>query len=347
MYFKRFCTALFCIVSPMGALAQTSPFESGWLLDNEASVLNFVSVKKGTVMEQSRFDTVSGEIDETGLATVRIPLDSIDTSIDLRNVRMRFLLFQTFEYPEAIVTAQLTPDMLSGLTPGGTARIELPVTLDLHGVRADITVDASATLHGDNNVTVSSRRPFILHLEDFNLLEGLGKLEEAAEVTITPSTAISFALNFDRNIDAAPVAVADAGSIALEPQGPLTTEACQGRFEILTQTRSVTFEPNSAVLTGESQPVLNTLRDIILQCEGMNIEVAGHTDSIGSADYNLSLSRQRADAVVRYLVANDIASDRLVSNGFGEAQPIASNDTADGRSRNRRITFSLASANQI
>jgi outer membrane protein OmpA-like peptidoglycan-associated protein len=69
----------------------------------------------------------------------------------------------------------------------------------------------------------------------------------------------------------------------------------------------------------------------------VNIEVAGHTDSRGSDEYNMKLSQRRADAVRNYLVSKGIAADRLFAKGYGESQPVADNATDEGRFKNRRV----------
>ena len=69
----------------------------------------------------------------------------------------------------------------------------------------------------------------------------------------------------------------------------------------------------------------------------VNIEVAGHTDSRGSDEYNMKLSQRRAEAVRSYLVSKGIASDRLSAKGYGESQPVADNATDEGRFQNRRV----------
>ena len=74
---------------------------------------------------------------------------------------------------------------------------------------------------------------------------------------------------------------------------------------------------------------------------GMQILIAGHTDSMGSDAYNLALSRGRAASVERYLIEQGIAPQRLRSQGFGESRPIASNDTEEGRRQNRRVEFQV------
>jgi hypothetical protein len=73
-------------------------------------------------------------------------------------------------------------------------------------------------------------------------------------------------------------------------------------------------------------------------CHGaMDIEVAGHTDSMGSDAYNMKLSQQRAGAVRNFLISKGVAADRLTAKGYGESQPVADNATREGRIQNRRV----------
>lgn len=333
---------------PNHAFADESAFSGGWTLSEAGSNLHFISVKKGKIMESSTFARLGGTIDEDGVAKFEVALDSIDTSVDLRNVRMRFLLFETFLHPKATVTAQLTEDLLDGLEARGSIKTALPFTLDLHGVTKELEAQVIVTLIGQNRVSVAAAQPVILKLEDFALMEGRQKLQEAAEVTIVPATSVLFHLVFDRNDPLAPstallASVNASSDAALEPEGDFDREACLGRFDILSRSGNVNFLPGSADLTKESTLILKDVAYIIGKCPGMNVKVAGHTDSKGTAQYNQWLSQQRAQSVVNYLVSAGIPETRLESRGYGEKQPIASNRTVAGRKANRRIEFSLAS----
>lgn len=343
---RKLATASVIALCTLGtsAIAQEAPFDGGWSIDQDASSLNFVSVKKGSVMELSRFATIEGTIAEDGNVNLTIPLDSVDTSVDLRNVRMRFLFFETFAHPEATITAQITEDMLADLETLGTKTVTLPFSIALHGVEQDMSAEVLVSLISTNRVSVSSVAPIIMKVADFGLEGGIEKLQEAAEVVIVPATSVTFNFAFDRNgtaasSDGVPLAMARA-TTALEPEGALTLEACAGRFEILSRTNTIEFEKSSANLTDEAIPLLNSIVGITQQCPGMEITVAGHTDSFGPAEYNLALSQDRADAVVQYLVNAGADQSQFVARGFGEAFPVANNATADGRAKNRRISFS-------
>ncbi|MEL6999294.1 MAG: OmpA family protein [Pseudomonadota bacterium] len=103
--------------------------------------------------------------------------------------------------------------------------------------------------------------------------------------------------------------------------------------------RPVDFDTGSAVLTEESKAVMDTLIATLERCSGDPIEIGGHTDSQGSADLNQRLSQARAEAVRDALIQRGISLDMLVARGYGEAEPIADNQTDAGRARNRRIEF--------
>lgn len=337
---------LLALCSPVQA--QVTPFAPGWTLDNAASQLRFQSVKNETKVESSTFATFSGGIDADGQATVRVLLDSVDTKIDLRNVRMRFLFFETFKYPEAVITAKIDPAEIADLATTRRKTVHVAYTLDLHGVSKTLEADVAATLVSDDMVVISTTTPIVIGVADFGLIENLGKLQDAAKVVIIPSGTISFDFAFRRNSgDAiAPVAPADEpvppANAALESSGDFNLEECTGRFEILSRTGNIYFNSGSTRLAAESAPLLDSLAAIIARCPGMVIKVSGYTDSDGSELANQKLSDARATAVATYLVGKGIEADRITSAGMGEANPAFPNDSPENKARNRRIEFSLA-----
>jgi outer membrane protein OmpA-like peptidoglycan-associated protein len=90
-----------------------------------------------------------------------------------------------------------------------------------------------------------------------------------------------------------------------------------------------------------SYPVLDQVAQVMRERPTAVVRVEGHTDSFGSDSYNQSLSERRSHAVVRYLIQKGIQSERLEAVGFGESRPIASNDTEQGRAKNRRTEFHI------
>jgi len=103
---------------------------------------------------------------------------------------------------------------------------------------------------------------------------------------------------------------------------------------------NVEFEFNSANLSPATLGTLNEVGQALTTRPEAGVEIQGHTDAVGAAAYNMQLSQRRAAAVREYLLANfDLNPDQLTAQGFGEADPIASNDTDEGRARNRRVQF--------
>lgn len=105
----------------------------------------------------------------------------------------------------------------------------------------------------------------------------------------------------------------------------------------------VNFEFDSAKLTTASLAILNEAAALLNHHKQVKVEVAGHTDSKGRAEYNQSLSEKRAKAVRDYLIGKGVSADRLTSNGYGETRPVATNDTDAGRARNRRTELTIIS----
>lgn len=343
---RAMLVACFAIIGLAGtAHAQADPFASGWTLQPEMSNLNFQSVKKQTVVETSSFATLEGSIDQGGATQVKVLLDSVDTKVDLRNVRMRFLFFETFKFPEATITTQLDSALLADLPQVRRKQVPVTYTMDLHGVTKSFEAQVTVTLLGNDLVSVSSGTPISVGVADFGLNEGLGKLQDAANVDIVPSATVSFDFVFARNTATAQTTTAPAAapvkSVALEAEGDFDLEACKGRFEILSRTGNIYFTSGSSRLEDKSAPLLNALADIIKRCPGLLIEVGGHTDSVGSDALNLRLSRLRAKSVTDFLSAKGVDGNTMTSKGYGETTPIATNDTKEGRWKNRRIGFKV------
>jgi OOP family OmpA-OmpF porin len=113
----------------------------------------------------------------------------------------------------------------------------------------------------------------------------------------------------------------------------------QANIDELIEGKIVEFETDSDVIAAVGTALLDEILAALQQFPDVSIEIAGHTDDLGSEEYNDELSRRRADAVLAYLVARGEPVDRFLVSGYGESRPIADNTTADGRARNRRIEF--------
>ncbi|HEV7230063.1 MAG TPA: OmpA family protein [Bacteroidia bacterium] len=104
----------------------------------------------------------------------------------------------------------------------------------------------------------------------------------------------------------------------------------------VTRLDNVTFESGKANLRPESNKALNDLAEFMARKKNIKIEIAGHTDNVGDKDANQKLSQERAASVKAYLVKKGISTDRVIAKGYGDTQPMADNDTPEGKQKNRR-----------
>ena len=107
---------------------------------------------------------------------------------------------------------------------------------------------------------------------------------------------------------------------------------------------NITFASARAEIAADFYPVLNSVALVLEEYNKTVVVISGHTDSDGSADYNQGLSEQRANAVSSYLKTRKINAVRLETIGFGESQPMASNNTQEGKALNRRVEITLIPA---
>jgi outer membrane protein OmpA-like peptidoglycan-associated protein len=115
----------------------------------------------------------------------------------------------------------------------------------------------------------------------------------------------------------------------------------QGDNITLSMPGNITFAFNDASLQPQFYPVLNDVASTLAEYNQTVVEVAGHTDSVGSDAYNQELSVRRANSVAAYLASHGVMQQRLITVGAGESRPVASNDTEGGRAQNRRVEITL------
>lgn len=122
---------------------------------------------------------------------------------------------------------------------------------------------------------------------------------------------------------------------------------CVRQLNIIMSEAEIGFEPNKSSIAGDPAPTLERLADVMGECRDYQVEAGGHTDSQGSEGFNADLSRGRAQALVRAMQEAGINTANMTSRGYGESQPIASNETEAGREENRRIEFRLLSERPV
>ncbi|NJM29271.1 MAG: OmpA family protein [Rhizobiales bacterium] len=110
---------------------------------------------------------------------------------------------------------------------------------------------------------------------------------------------------------------------------------------ILNMPSNITFDTDQADIKPNFYDTLNSVSLVLQEFNQTLVDVNGHTDSDGSAEYNYDLSRQRAGSVAQYLVSQRVNSQRFSVQGFGESQPIASNGSSGGKAQNRRVEIQI------
>lgn len=164
-----------------------------WKLDNSASNLNFVSIKKSSIAEVHHFKELNGKISKNGFAKVMIDLASVETNIPIRNERMKAKLFETSRFSSASIESKFKPELLKKLSVGDSVIEQLSFTLSLHGYTNTFTapVRVSKTKKG---LLVSNMQPVIINASQYKLVQGIETLRNLAKL---PSIATAVPVNFN------------------------------------------------------------------------------------------------------------------------------------------------------
>ena len=168
-----------------------------WVLNPDLSNVYMQSVKKNAIFETHQFESVEGNVSKDGEAKVRIDLNSLETNHDLRNTRMRFLLFETYKFPYAEISATLDKSKMQALATKTRMTYPLKFTLSLHGITKEILTLVWVTRISDTTLSVSTVKPIIVTAESFGLTKNIAKLMEVIGGTsIASAASITFDLVF-------------------------------------------------------------------------------------------------------------------------------------------------------
>lgn len=168
-----------------------------WMLDSTASYLNFVSAKNTHTLEVNQFTGISGDI-SSGIATLVIDLNSVNSGIALRDQRLRDLLFETMNFPAATVTVALPAGFPTSLAVGTEVEQEVSAELDLHGVKKELTARLSIQKLSSSRVVVQTIAPVLLKTSDYALTDGVEALRAAVGIaSISTAVPVDFTLVFD------------------------------------------------------------------------------------------------------------------------------------------------------
>ncbi len=290
----------------------TDPENLGFPINTPDDDIYFVSTKDG---QRGYYASVR----EDGLGYTDIYMVTI-----LSDEEMEALASRDVE-PDSIEQVKTDLETAVNVTEKKTEPLEVVVNvLDEAGNPTDAKVSVQSI--PDNMVAGKSR-------------EDLGKYR----FMIRQSTPKSYRLSVEK--DGYLFEDIDLGSLAASSESSVMERTVRLRkLELGTRKvlRNIYFDFDKATFKDESYSELNKLETMMAQNPGMVIEISGHTDNIGSKAYNLDLSQRRANAVKNFLVNKGIDSRRIVSVGFGEEKPLASNDDeAEGREINRRVEFKV------
>jgi outer membrane protein OmpA-like peptidoglycan-associated protein len=133
----------------------------------------------------------------------------------------------------------------------------------------------------------------------------------------------------------------EADKLRMQLQSTGVSVTRNGDSIILNMPGNVTFATNSSNISADFYRVLDSVALVLNEFDSTYVDVVGHTDSTGALEYNQKLSEARASSVARYLESQKVVSQRIITRGAGPAQPMATNDTPEGRALNRRVEIIL------
>lgn len=169
-----------------------------WQLDPSNSSLNFMSTKNTHFSEMHSFDKFSGQISEQGKLSVTVNLASVNTLIEIRNTRMREILFKIDEFATAELSAEL-PEIVTNAGIGQQNTIELEGKLALHGTTSPINMLVSVARLDENTYTAHTVKPIILNASQFGLESGVTALQTIAGLSnISLAVPVNFSVTFKK-----------------------------------------------------------------------------------------------------------------------------------------------------
>jgi len=173
------------------------PAQAAWQLDGESSRLTFVTTKVTNVAEVNRFRSLRGSVGDDGKVQLRVPLETVDSGIPLRDERLRKQLFAVEQFASADISAQLDIAPLLTLAAGAQMELRLPLTVTLHGQSQSYSSELLVTRLDDRRFQVVTLAPLLLNAEDFGLAAGIEALRQLAGLkTISLAVPVSAVLIF-------------------------------------------------------------------------------------------------------------------------------------------------------
>lgn len=176
-----------------------SESQASWKLIPEESGMTYITIHNGNVAEINTFRKITGGVKADGTAELRIDLDSVDTNHDVRNERLKTVLFKTVDFPEAVITSNIEMSDLESLKKGQSHTLLLDMEISLHGITLKRNFYVLATRLDENKVVVTNKAPLILQAEDFGFTRGIEELRSLAGLDqITPLVTATVSFTFAR-----------------------------------------------------------------------------------------------------------------------------------------------------
>jgi OOP family OmpA-OmpF porin len=297
------------------------------------------------------------DADITLIAAETTPQDKFDRAVGEleNNLPEVFALHSVLTKPVEKTETTEIPEFTATLSPEGLVQLRGRLNDEISRTTVETFAKArfgSEAIH--NAARLDDALPDRWSLRILTALDGLSRLSNGL-VVVTPSliSITGKTGNLDTNAEIARIFAKQLSETdqfdinveyveALDPIASLPTpDECEAEIGKILQARKINFEPGSDKPDDEAAGILDDIATILRECGDIKMEVGGHTDSQGREEMNQALSQRRAQAVLNALRERRVLTASFSAKGYGEAQPIADNDTEEGRDANRRIEIKL------
>lgn len=170
------------MIFAIALMSMATTASANWALNNAESSIDYISIKKSKVAELNTFKTLSGRIDSNGQAQVDIDLSSVETNVDIRNERMKSILFKVATFAKANISTKVDTAKLNNMKVGESFVSKEKMTISMHGQKVDVDVEMRTTKLAGNKILASTVKPLIINAADFAYVEGIEKLREIAKL---------------------------------------------------------------------------------------------------------------------------------------------------------------------
>lgn len=264
-------------------LDEPSPAKSFWKLDGAQSNIQYVSVKNSHKAEANSFtkgtddlSALNGSIDSDGNAVLSIDLNDVETSIDVRNQRIRDFVFETQLLPTAFISVKLDPEALSSMSVGSVNTQNVTGKLTLHGVSQDVVAEVLVAKTSETSLVVSTIKPILIDSKNFDFASGIEVLRAIANLSsIGEVVPVYFRLHYgvNTNPSASPL------TIGSKPAAPTALSA---QYNVTSSNALLNWQDNS---TNESGFIVRRRLDSGLWNTVANVltNVSTHSESLANA----------------------------------------------------------------